>query len=178
MLAAITKVLRSRALDAEGYLEALNREWLPVLQDIRAAINGAVGSEDRLPLVRVTYDPTAGTGTAYAIVDALSPTVMTGAVFDEGNFPATSNGRARSCYFAVVGGMVGASTSVSFALYDVTAAANVSGSEVTTSSANLVRLTSSAVTLVDGHAYNVVSKRADGTADALVAEAEILIRYA
>lgn len=178
MLAKIKQKLRDKPLESlDGLLDVMNREFSPVLRAVRDAINAALGDETRLPLVRMTYDPIAGTSASYQVVDALSPTVMTGAVFSDGDFPETLNDRTRTMYFRVLGGMVGASSSVSFVLYDFTLGAQVAGSEITMDSADLSSSEVGPLELVDGHSYIVMSKRADGTADALVAEAEIVARY-
>ncbi len=179
MLSKILRTLSEKPLSPETNLETvideLNRRITPVLRACRDAINGAVGDETRIPIVGVFYEPLAGTSALYQGVDAMAPSVASQLTWVDDEYPAELNGRTRVVYVDIKGGLSGASTSVSFALYDYTAGAVVDGTELTTAAAADSLL--AAFTPVDGHLYGGVRKRADGTGDALLLSAEIVVRY-
>jgi hypothetical protein len=178
MLAAVLKMVREKAISAQDDLaEVLNREIVPVLRQLRDAVNGEIGEESVFNLIGLAHAPTVP-GATYGAIDTPVAYVY-GFTFSDTDYPETQDGRDRAIYFRVVGNMDAAlSTSVSFALYDITAGTEVSGSEFTTDAlepddSGLL----GPLELTSGNDYAVYAKQTDGTATPQAISAEVVIRY-
>lgn len=177
MLDKIGKLVRSRTVEKlEEVLVVLNREVVPILKEVVDSINGAVGEETVIPAAFPVFAP-ALSSTTYADVDTLASWGFGFRWLDE-DFPDEQNGRDRQVYVRIIGAIDGASSSVSFRLWDSTVSVAVDGAEFTVDVAGtVVDQLLGPLELIDEHVYRVQSRRNDGTGDGIVVAVQLVVRY-
>lgn len=177
MLAKIRQAISEKSYTAEDLLVAVNREIVPVLRKVRDAINMAVGDETPEELVYISFRP-AATSTSFSAVDTVL-SVANSFTYVAADYADTIDDRNLAFYVRFFGGMSAATSSaVTFRLFDQTSGALVVGTEFTTARVGVEDSgLLGPMELDDGHVYVVEALRLDGTADAVLASARLLVRY-